>query len=140
MRKVIIKFMIFVGVLLILYPALGKLYANINQTTVISNYEKQITSITEDDKEKMKEDYNEYNKKILDEEFISKVNGIDLGEIIGYISIPKIHIYLPIYEGTSNEILLQGIGHLENTALPIRRKEHKCCSCRTYRYYSKDIF
>ena len=41
---------------------------------------------------------------------------------MGYIDIPKINVYLPIYEGTSDEVLLQGIGHLKNTSLPIGGK------------------
>lgn len=31
-------------------------------------------------------------------------------------------MYLPIYEGTSDEVLLQGVGHLKNTSLPIGGK------------------
>jgi len=38
---------------------------------------------------------------------------------IGYINIPKIGVYLPIYHGTSEEVLQKGVGHLENTAFPI---------------------
>lgn len=38
---------------------------------------------------------------------------------MGYIKIPKIDVYLPIYHGTSEEVLKKGVGHLENTAFPI---------------------
>lgn len=47
---------------------------------------------------------------------------LDTGGCLGYIDIPKINVYLPIYEGTSDEVLLQGIGHLKNTSLPIGGK------------------
>lgn len=39
--------------------------------------------------------------------------------LIGYIDIPKINVYLPIYHGTSTEVLSRGAGHLDNTAFPI---------------------
>ena len=39
--------------------------------------------------------------------------------VMGFIDIPKIDVYLPIYHGTSNEVLEKGIGHLENTSLPV---------------------
>ena len=39
--------------------------------------------------------------------------------VMGFIDIPKIDVYLPIYHGTSNEVLEKGIGHLENTSFPI---------------------
>ena len=33
--------------------------------------------------------------------------------------MPKINVYLPIYHGTSEEILSKGAGHLQNTSLPV---------------------
>jgi len=41
---------------------------------------------------------------------------------MGYIDIPKINVYLPIYHGSSEEILQKGVGHLQNTSLPIGGK------------------
>ncbi|MCC8045993.1 MAG: class C sortase [Clostridiales bacterium] len=38
--------------------------------------------------------------------------------IMGYLSIPKIDVYLPIYHGTGTEELQKGIGHLYGTSLP----------------------
>lgn len=38
---------------------------------------------------------------------------------IGYITISKINVHLPIYHGTGEEVLQRGVGHLENTAFPI---------------------
>ncbi len=39
--------------------------------------------------------------------------------LICYIDIPKINVYLPVYHGTSAEVLERGAGHLDNTAFPI---------------------
>ena len=39
--------------------------------------------------------------------------------IIGYIKIPKINVSLPIYHGTSEDVLKRGVGHLQNTSFPI---------------------
>lgn len=47
---------------------------------------------------------------------------IDGNGLIGYVDIPKINVYLPIYHGTSLEILQKGAGHLEQTSLPIGGK------------------
>ena len=38
---------------------------------------------------------------------------------MGYIEIPKIKIFLPIYEGCSKSNLDLGVGHIENTSMPI---------------------
>ena len=39
--------------------------------------------------------------------------------IMGYIQIPKILVDLPIYHGTSEEVLEKGVGHIQNTSVPI---------------------
>ena len=39
--------------------------------------------------------------------------------VMGSVEIPEISVYLPIYHGTSEEALRRGVGHLEQTALPI---------------------
>ena len=39
--------------------------------------------------------------------------------LICYIDIPKINVFLPVYHGTSAEVLERGAGHLDNTAFPI---------------------
>ena len=44
---------------------------------------------------------------------------MDAKGLIGYVDIPKIDVYLPIYHGTSLEVLSMGAGHLEHTSLPI---------------------
>ena len=44
---------------------------------------------------------------------------IDGNGFIGYIEIPKINVFLPIYHGTDDEVLQKGAGHLHNTSLPI---------------------
>lgn len=44
---------------------------------------------------------------------------VDGNGLIGYIDVPKINVYLPIYHGTSESILSRGAGHLMNTSLPI---------------------
>lgn len=39
--------------------------------------------------------------------------------IMGYVEIPKINVNLPIYHGTSDEVLMKGVGHLIGSSLPI---------------------
>lgn len=39
--------------------------------------------------------------------------------MMGYVSIPKIGIELPIYHGTSTGVLEKGVGHLPTTSLPV---------------------
>ncbi|WEV63550.1 class C sortase [Bifidobacterium sp. ESL0732] len=44
------------------------------------------------------------------------------GGVMGVIHIPKISLKLPIYHGTSDEVLDKGVGHLYGTSLPVGGK------------------
>lgn len=114
MRKIVTNLLLIIGILLILYPFIGKVINQLNQTMVISKYKKEVYSMSVQEKEEKKNEYQNYNSNGK-----SDLNLLNIGECLGYIDIPKINVYLPIYEGTSDEILLQGIGHLKNTSLPI---------------------
>lgn len=39
--------------------------------------------------------------------------------MMGYITIPRIHVTIPLYHGTEEEVLQVAIGHLQNTSLPV---------------------
>ncbi len=41
------------------------------------------------------------------------------GDVMARLTIPSIDADLPIFHGTSEEILARGVGHLEGTALPV---------------------
>lgn len=51
---------------------------------------------------------------------------LNINGIMGYITIPKIKLQLPIYHGTSKDRLLKGAGHLENTSLPVGGRGTHC--------------
>lgn len=46
--------------------------------------------------------------------------------IMGYVEIPNINIFLPIYHGTSAEVLDKGVGHLEYTSFPVGGENTHC--------------
>lgn len=45
---------------------------------------------------------------------------------MGYIEIPKIAVKQLIYHGTSDDALAAGVGHLEDTSLPVGGKSSHC--------------
>ena len=56
---------------------------------------------------------------ILEEEsYQSQLNLSGTG-VMGTLSIPKINVDLPIYHGTEEEILANGVGHLQESSLPV---------------------
>lgn len=44
---------------------------------------------------------------------------LEVNEMLGHVEIPRIGQDLPIYAGTTDEVLEKGLGHLEGTSLPI---------------------
>ena len=118
------------GVCVLLYPVISSILAKMTQTTTISSYQSAVENLTNQEIEKMKADAQKYNQNLygaaLSDPFsgsekldTSYVKLLNVGEVMGYIEIPKVKIYLPIYHGTSEEVLQKGVGHLENTSLPV---------------------
>ena len=56
---------------------------------------------------------------ILSDESYNSILDITGKGIIGTIEIPKIDVNLPIYHGTDDDVLSNGIGHLQNSSFPV---------------------
>lgn len=119
----------FIGLLTLLYPTLSNYYNEKMQVKTIYNYENILNDTNKIDFAKLKSEANEYNVKLanLKEPLLSyesldnyqELLNINNDGMIGYITIDKIKIELPIYHGTSSEVLNSSVGHLEGTSLPI---------------------
>ena len=112
--------LVIIGILVIAYPIIGKIIDKKNQTYVIYKYEENINKMDENSIQDEKKKYEKYNNEILN----NKSTHIDLlqtGKQLGYIKIEKIKLFLPIYEGTNEKTLYEGIGHLEDTSLPTKK-------------------
>lgn len=131
-RKVIGIAIIIFGLCIACFPFL---LSNCNKqefNAVISNYDNVISEKSDEEKQEDMLLAGEYNKLISsgtidsnDDTYDSDTTNYysllaygDGGEI-GYISIPKVGINLPIYHGTSDAVLSKGAGHMVNTSLPI---------------------
>lgn len=44
---------------------------------------------------------------------------VQAGAMLGYVEVPSINVYLPVYYGTSEEVLDKGAGVVANTSLPV---------------------
>ncbi len=134
-RKNFSTLLIIIGILIISYPLVSNLLMEFNQTKVITNYQDEVSSLSNNEKEKVLKDAAEYNDKLEMESYIdvslnnkgenleaSYINLLDIGEVMGYISIPKIGINLPIYHGIAEDVLQNGVGHVSTSSLPVGGK------------------
>lgn len=115
------------GLCITLYPFVSNLVAQSNASRAIADYGEQIAQMDQEDIDAAKEAAAKYNEQLSNavtlssqaDESISYLDLVNVGETIGFIDIPKIDVYLPIYNGTSDAVLQKGVGHLEQSSYPI---------------------
>ncbi len=129
-NKTIIFIGIFItGFLLAIYPIISNLIHSNNINSVVSTYDKSITTVKDNTKEEILQKAKLYNDNLYqanlpfsnvlknEDEYLNTLN-IGNG-IMGKIEIPSINVNLPIYHTTTDEVLSVGVGHLEGSSLPI---------------------
>ncbi|MBR4086752.1 MAG: class C sortase [Clostridia bacterium] len=114
------------GLSLFLYPTVSNLYNEYRNKAIIGEYEELVENVRPEEYKKAKEqaaNYNQYyqNPQKLEElglTYESMLNVAGNG-VMGYIEIPKISVSLVIYHSIEENVLQRGIGHVEDSALPI---------------------
>lgn len=133
---IILIFVAGIGVLS--YPLISAVINNIQARGKATAYMDKVESMPDPEIEEFFAQAQTYNESLLnnviltdpfDAEAYEKIGAnyeetldTDGKGLIAYIDIPKINVYLPIYHGTSIEVLEKGAGHLENTSMPIGGK------------------
>lgn len=131
MKKIGILVLV-LGICLIAYPLIADIVFSFNHSVAISNYQENVKSTNDDELKKKKEDLKKYNEELVNSEkgqvasgnaeeqneLTSYLNLLNIGDVLGYIEIPKINVNLPIYHGSNSNVLNFGIGHMENTSFP----------------------
>ena len=127
-----------VGMLTLLYPNIASWITQYEQSRIVSEYGRRVAAVGSE-KEAQLQRAREYNEglrvgAVLEgNESIPKAEGesegtggdyhsilsLDDSGLMGRIRIPSIELDLPIYHGTDDQTLLEGIGHLEGTSLPV---------------------
>ncbi len=118
-----------VGVSLLLYPAFSNYWNSKTQSRAIVDYEAVLEHLKPEDYSAMFQAAYDYNRALYEtdyplmdyEEIPGYYDTLKLpgSSMIGYVKIDKIGVELPIYHGTSDEVLSIGVGHLEGTSLPV---------------------
>lgn len=125
-----------IGICVLLYPAFSNYWNSKTQTRAIVDYESVLKHLQPEDYSAMFQAAYDYNDALYEVDFplmnydqvpgyydTLKVEGTD---IIGYVKIDKIGVELPVYHGTSDQVLNKGVGHLEGTSLPVGGESTHC--------------
>lgn len=126
---IILLLIFIIGLSILLYPTISNYHNSKVQSKAITNYEKILEQIDEKTYISYYEKAKDYNEKLskLDYPLVqykeisdySKLLNINNDGMMGYISIDKIKVELPIYHGTSSAVLNVAVGHFEGSSLPI---------------------
>ena len=120
---------------ILIYPTVSNQWNTYRQSRLITDYQEVVREMEKEDFSSewdLARNFNEaleYNALYTDafggseanqeETEYWKVLNVAGDGVMGYISIPKIHIKLAIYHGTAEDVLQTSVGHLGGTKLPI---------------------
>lgn len=133
LSTIIVGIIFFCGLSLFLYPTISNLYNEYLNKKLIGDYQEAFSDIKPEQYNQAKEDAITYNKNINNPKKLKEL-GLTYEEmlnvtgngIMGYIEIPKISVSLVIYHSLEEDVLQRGIGHVEESALPIGGKSTHC--------------
>ena len=106
----------------LLYPSFSNYINNKFAVSTISDYTEKINNVKDEEVDDLIKNINKYNYDLFNgtaENQLPDYLNIHQGDVLGYIEIPSTNIKLPIYYGTSVDILKKGVGVLEGTSLPV---------------------
>ena len=129
---IILILVFFVGLSVMLYPTLSDYVNQLHQSRAVATYAEDVDNLTDADYSAYFEAADAFNAQIAADpdalfhadRFTSYNATLDVTGtgIMGYITIEKIGVELPIYHGTSDGVLQVAAGHLEGTSLPVGGK------------------
>lgn len=140
MKKIRVIFCVIIfitGLGIASYPFISNMVAQRHASQVVKDYETNVEEMDEEKIDAMKEAAKKYNEQLsnvvsVDDENENNEQGesyadlLNIGEALGYITIPKIDVNLPIYNGTSQDVLSKGVGHMEQSSYPLGGESTHC--------------
>ena len=131
--KIILIFIL--GLLIATYPIISNYYYTIDNNNQIAEFNEAVAEMPSKevlerielakayndtlDPSRLADPYTEREKKGVE----NYARMLEVREKIGYIDVPKIGQQIPVYAGTSEDVLQHACGHLEGTSLPIGGKD-----------------
>lgn len=126
------------GLGLIIYPQTADWFSSISHNSQLSGYAQDVEQLEPSARTRILDQAREYNSHIrpgqlrdpystpasaptgkaqpLD--YQSQLN-VDHNEVMGRFRYPELNIDLPIFHGTSDDVLAKGVGHLYGSSLPV---------------------
>lgn len=128
----ILVIVFFAGIAVMLYPAFSKYWNGRVQAHAVEDYQNYTKKLSEDDYKEALKEASAYNKKLAqlnlpltqyrEVEGYEKALDVNGFGMMGYITIDKLRLEIPVYHGTSASVLNSSCGHVEGSSLPVGGK------------------
>ena len=131
--KIILIFVL--GLMIAIYPIISNYYYTVENNNQVKDFQEAVSQMPDKevleridlakayndtlDPSRLADPYTEREKKGVE----NYARMLEVREKIGYIDVPKINQQIPVYAGTSEDVLQHACGHLEGTSLPIGGKD-----------------
>ena len=126
---IILILVFFVGLSVMLYPSVSDAVNRKHQSRAVAGYAEEVEQLSDADYQTYFDAADAYNRQLnttpnafYKPDLVSGyAQTLDISGtgIMGYITIPKISVELPIYHGTDEGVLQVAAGHLEGSSLPV---------------------
>ena len=135
--RILVAVLVLAGACVLLYPTAARWYTSIAISHASDHYQRTIQEMPGKDRAAALRAARAYNRSLADGTIVTdpfaavskhttpdddpywKLLDSNGTGVMGLIRIPSIDVSLPIYHGTADDVLREGVGHLRGTALPV---------------------
>ncbi len=119
-----------IGLGIVAYPTFSDYWNSFHQSRAIISYAESVATLNNEEYEKVWDQALQYNQWMStksnqwqiepeETEFYNTLLNVGGTGNMGYVSIPRINVNLPVYHGTEESVLQTSVGHIEGTSLPV---------------------
>ena len=127
--NLILVLILLIGIGIAGYPAFSEYWNSMHQSRAIMGYAERVAELSNEEYTDVWDAALDYNRRLSQSSNQWSMSDEDLDDYerqlnvdgtgnMGFISIPKIDVNLPVYHGTSDSVLQTSIGHIDGTSLP----------------------
>lgn len=137
MTLILLLAVLLAGLSLLLYPFVADYWNSMHQSQAIASYQETVAEMDDETYEALWQAAEAYNSGLLgnanrfqptqeEHQRYEELLDVSGSGVMGYVEIPSIDVSLPIYHGTSEEVLQVAVGHIEGSSLPVGGEGTHC--------------
>lgn len=134
LKKILLITGLILGIGIFLYPTVSNWVNNLKYMEKVDSYQSEVSKLSKEEIKKSFQEAEDYNNSLkgdpVKDPFVpgsgrsipnnyNELLNVDNTGVMGTIEIPSIDVNLPIYHGVNEDTLQRGVGHIQQTALPI---------------------